>query len=295
MSLRLLYLIFIRVCGWLVLLGRSPASYAELLVLRRCWPWTSFDVDCAVTLRRLQCLLVTEAGSRSVHIIVVTAHPDRPWTAQQIRNLLMDLGDRAADFRFLVRDPAGQFAGSFDAVLASAGIEAVKIPPRSPRANPYAERFVLTARTEVTDRMLIFGERHLRLVLDAYAPTTTGDDPIAAANSARRGPITLSPTSPGSGSSAGPFSAASSANTSGPRRSPSQDRWPSSGTPQVLLLATVTAGHDGFRCTARPTQAGGPPRARVRQSGAIRRRARGTLPLGPRGPPCHRGALADRA
>jgi transposase InsO family protein len=64
----------------------------------------------------------------------------------------MNLGDRAAGFRFLVRDRAGQFTGTFDAVLADAGIEAVKIPPRSPRANAYAERFVLTARTEVTDR-----------------------------------------------------------------------------------------------------------------------------------------------
>ncbi len=80
----------------------------------------------------------------------------------------MDLGDRAADFRFLVRDRAGQFTVSFDAVLADAGIEAVKIPPRSPRANAYAERFVLTARTEVTDRMLIFGQRHLLLVLAEY-------------------------------------------------------------------------------------------------------------------------------
>jgi putative transposase len=54
------------------------------------------------------------------------------------------------------------------ALLASAGIEVVKIPPRRPRANAYAERFVLTARTEVTDRMLIFGERHLRMVLAEY-------------------------------------------------------------------------------------------------------------------------------
>ena len=76
-----------------------------------------------------------EVGSRYVHIPGVAAHPDGPWTVQQIRNLLMDLGDRAADLRFLVRDRAGQFTASFDAVLAGAGIEAVKIPPRSPRAN----------------------------------------------------------------------------------------------------------------------------------------------------------------
>jgi putative transposase len=84
---------------------------------------------------------------------------------QQIRNLLMDLGDRASGFRFLGRDRAGQFTASFDTVLANAGTEAVKIPPRSQRANAYAERFVLIARTEVTDRMLIFGTRHLRTIL----------------------------------------------------------------------------------------------------------------------------------
>ena len=138
---------------------------------------TDFHVDCAVTLQRLYCLFVIEVGSRYVHIIGVTAHPDGPWTTQQIRNLLMDLGDHAADFRFMIRDRAGQFTESFDAVLASAGIEAVKIPPRSPRASAYAERFVLTARTEVTDRMLIFGERHLRLVLTQYARHYNGRRP----------------------------------------------------------------------------------------------------------------------
>jgi putative transposase len=86
-----------------------------------------FHVDCAVSLQRLYCFFVMEAGCRYVHILGVTAHPDGPWTAQQIRNLLMDLGGRAAGFRFLARDRAGQFTDSFDAVLASAGIQLARL------------------------------------------------------------------------------------------------------------------------------------------------------------------------
>ena len=139
-----------------------------------------FHVDCAVTLQRLYVLFAMEIGSRYVHILGVTASPDGPWTTQQIRNLLMDLGNRATDFRFLVRDRAGQFSASFDAVLADAGIEAVKIPPRSPRANAYAERFVLTVRTEITNRMLIFSGRHLRSVMAEYARHYNGRRPHRA-------------------------------------------------------------------------------------------------------------------
>jgi putative transposase len=87
-----------------------------------------------MTLQRVYCFFVIEVSSRYVHILGVTAHPDGPWTTQQIRNLLIDLGDRAADVRSLVRDRAGQFTEAFDTVLADAGIQAVKIPPRSPSA-----------------------------------------------------------------------------------------------------------------------------------------------------------------
>jgi putative transposase len=128
-----------------------------------------FHVDCAVTLRRLYVLFALEVGDRYLHVLGVTGRPDGSWTTQQARNLLMDLGDDVARIRFLVRDRAGQFAASFDAVLTDAGIKVVKIPPRCPRANCFAERIVLTVRTELTDRLLIFGERHLRSVLAAYA------------------------------------------------------------------------------------------------------------------------------
>lgn len=136
-----------------------------------------FHVDCALTLKRIYVLFALEVRSRYVHILGMTAHPDGAWTTQQARNLLMDLGDRAAEFGFIVRDRAGQFTASFDVVLADAGIDVVKIPPGCPRANCFAERFVLTARTELTDRMLIFGERHLQAALTTYARHYNGRRP----------------------------------------------------------------------------------------------------------------------
>ena len=254
MSLRLLCLIFVRVCGGLVLPGRSSASKDagllvlrhEVAVLRRGNPRPRLDwADRAVlaalierlatgnprwgyqriqgellrlghrvgasTIRRIlkalkippaparhtkttwrqflhgqaaatpatalfhvDCLFVMEAGSRYVHIPGITANPDGPWTTQQIRNLLTDLGDRAAGFRFLIRDRAGQHAASFDTVLADSGIQVADL-----NQQPITRRPVL---------------------------------------------------------------AASSTNTSEPPRSPGQSGWPSSGTPQVTMAAgAVTA------------------------------------------------------
>jgi putative transposase len=134
-------------------------------------------VDCALTLQRLYVFFVLEVGSRYVHILGVTPNPDGPWTAQQARNLLMDLGEHVDQFKVLIRDRAGQFTDTFDAVLADAGVTVCKIPPRSPQANAYAERFVRTARSEVTDRMLIVDERHLRRTLGEYARHYNGRRP----------------------------------------------------------------------------------------------------------------------
>jgi putative transposase len=122
-----------------------------------------------VFLTRLHVLSVMEIQTRRVHILGITAHPTGARAAQQARNLLMELGERAARFRFLIRDRDSTFTAASGQVLAGHGARVIETPVRSPQANSVAERYVGTLRRECLDHLLIYGEGHLRRVLAEYA------------------------------------------------------------------------------------------------------------------------------
>jgi putative transposase len=121
-----------------------------------------------VFLRRVYALIIIEHGTRRAHLAGITAHPDGAWTTQAARNFLMDVGQRAASIKFLIRDRAGQFTGSFDTVFTAEGARILASPPQAPRANAVCERMIGTLRRELLDQMLIINEHHLRQVLTEY-------------------------------------------------------------------------------------------------------------------------------
>ncbi|MFL6053653.1 MAG: hypothetical protein ACJ72W_12170 [Actinoallomurus sp.] len=117
-----------------------------------------FHVE-TIILARLYCFAVVEHAPRRVHVLGVTANPTAGWVAQQARNLLMDLGERAGSFKFVIRDRDGKFTGLFDEVFRAEGIRIVRSAVQAPRMNAIMERWVGSVRRELLDRLLIVTPR----------------------------------------------------------------------------------------------------------------------------------------
>jgi transposase InsO family protein len=144
------------------------------------------DFFCVETLllQRLYVLFIVEHATRRVQFLGVTAHPSGAGVAQQARNLLIDLGDRAPEFTVLIRDRDSKFTSVFDAVFASEGMRILRTPVWSPQANGIAERWIATARRELLDRILIINHRHLTAVLTEYIAHFNDHRPHRALNQA---------------------------------------------------------------------------------------------------------------
>jgi putative transposase len=107
-----------------------------------------FTVE-TVFLQRLYVLFFIELGTRRVHL--GTANPDGPWVVQQARNLMLSSPERDIPLRFLIHDRDEKFTRAFDEIFETEGIEIIRTPVRSPRANAVAERWVRTVRGECLD------------------------------------------------------------------------------------------------------------------------------------------------
>ena len=142
-----------------------------------------------IGLTRLYVFFVIEVERRRVYLAGVTAHPTGEWVTQAGRNLLLDLAEHADRFRFLIRDRDAKFTAAVDTVVTAAGIEILKIPPRAPQPNAFAERWVRTVRSECLDWLLIRNRRHLEQVLTVYVEHYHTARPIGASTWACPPPI----------------------------------------------------------------------------------------------------------
>jgi transposase InsO family protein len=140
-----------------------------------------FTVE-TVSLRRLYVLFYIELGSRRVHLAGCTHNPDSAWVTQQARQLAWTLAEQATPLRFLIRDRDSKFTRDFDTVFRSEGVEIIRTPIRSPKANAIAERFVRTVRAECLDWLLILNRRHLERVLRVYVDHYNRQRPHRALN-----------------------------------------------------------------------------------------------------------------
>lgn len=113
-------------------------------------------------------LLVIDLRTRRVQIAGITSNANRPWMQQVARNLTDGVDGFLSGKRYLIVDRDPLFSIGFRATLESCGVRLVRLPPRSPNLNAYAERFVRSIKEECLDRIVPLGERHLRTAIREY-------------------------------------------------------------------------------------------------------------------------------
>jgi putative transposase len=120
-------------------------------------------------LQTIYVLVFIEIGSRRIHFVGCTAHPNGAWVTQQARQIMWELTEREPHIRFLIRDNDKKFTAAFDTVFRCEGIDVIPTPVRAPNANAFMERWIRSAREECLDKLLIVNQAHLRRVMREYA------------------------------------------------------------------------------------------------------------------------------
>ena len=154
-----------------------------------------FTVD-TVMLRTLYVLVFMEIHSRRILYVQCTAHTNSAWVTQQARNLSWELNRLQVPLQLAIHDRDSKFADEFDQVLRSEGVRVALTPYRRPRANAHCERVIKTIRIEALDWLLIFGERHLRLVLRQYVEHYNRQRPHLALDLRPPEPVAVSSSGP---------------------------------------------------------------------------------------------------
>ena len=146
-------------------------------------------------------LLFIHVASRKVHVAGCTRNPNEAWMQQAARNVTMSDVGFAAGMKHVILDRDAKHCSSFRAILESAGVECLRLPPRSPNLNAYAERFVRSIKEECLDRLILFGEASLQRAIDQYLDHYHGERPHQG-----KGNLILFPTAGGPPPRAGPVS-----------------------------------------------------------------------------------------
>lgn len=128
----------------------------------------SVEVWTPVGLQTYYVLFVIQLRSRRIHVAGITTNPDGDYMAQIARNLTDIVDGFLRKDRFLICDRDTKFTAQFRRILKDAGLGIILTPPQAPNCNAFAERFVLTIKSECLDRMIFFGERSLRCAIAEF-------------------------------------------------------------------------------------------------------------------------------
>jgi transposase InsO family protein len=113
-------------------------------------------------------LFFIDIASRKVHVAGITPHPDNAWMTQIARNVTDTHDGFLRDTRYLIMDRDTKYSDAFRGIITRAGTDVVRLPPRSPNLNAFAERFVRSIKEECLNRMIFVGRASLQHAVKHY-------------------------------------------------------------------------------------------------------------------------------